>query len=170
MEKLELSEVKRMVCDRLDIQTSNISLNARMSKNQIKVFANLLKNVLNNQPLYCFVPKESTKIKDGVWEYDISSFKIYQITKEALDNINFDVERLKQCENGERLDVFLDNSLVIYDSNKGVSVIDDGTTERKLTAKEYACLILELPESGTRWLDQLIVKKNRNKLLNLSVE
>jgi hypothetical protein len=169
MERVNTSDIKKIVCDRLELETSNVSLNARMGKNMIKIQNFFFKNILNGDPLYCLVPKESTRISDGVWEYDMSSFKIYKISREALEDSNFDKD-LIGVDSKTTTSIYLTNDLLVYDSDKGVKEIDNGTSERKLTTREYACLLLELPDSGTKWLDDLIIKKNKNKLLNLKVE
>ena len=165
-EKVNIVDIRQMVCDRLEINTTNISLCARMGKGTIKVFNSFVGRVMKGEPLYTFVPKEAVRHDQGDWQYDISSFKIYKITKEYLSSQGFDSDIMDTLDSKAMLTINLSDDCISYDSKEG-SVVEASASKTEFTLREKACLYLSLPESGTKWLDELIIKKNRNVLLNV---
>lgn len=165
-EKVKIEDIRKIVQDRLDTTSTNISLCAKMGKGMIKVFNSFATRVYSDDPLYAFVPKEAVRHSQGDWEYDISSFKIYKITKEFLNSQGVVKEMLETGDTRAMVSIGLDPELVVYDSSQG-AVIADPTEKTSFSLREKACLYLSLPESGTKWLDELIIKKNRNVLLNV---
>jgi len=167
-EKVKIEDIRKIVQDRLDTTSTNISLCAKMGKGMIKVFNSFATRVYNDDPLYAFVPKEAVRHSQGDWEYDMSSFKIYKITKEFLNSQGVVKEMLDTGDTRAMVSIGLDSELVVYDSNQG-SVVAESLERSEFSLKEKACLYLSLPESGTKWLDDLIIKKNKNVLLNINV-
>jgi hypothetical protein len=169
LKKVDIKDIRNIVCDRLEIETTNISLCARMGRGVIKVFNSFLRRAYNDEPLYAFVPKEATRHGVGDWEYDISSFKIYKISKKYLNSEGFTDSDINITDSKAMLTIRLDDECIVYDSSAGVKVEITGDEKTEFTLKEKACLFLNLPESGTKWLDELIIKKNKNVLLNLNI-
>lgn len=163
MQKIDIKNIRQMVCDRLNVDTTNISLNAKMGKGSIKVFNSFIMRAMNGEPFYSFVPKEAVRHSQGDWEYDISSFKIYKFTKESLIELGFDSDIIKVLNSSDMLSLMLSDDYIVYDSKEGTILQSETKTE--FTLREKACLYLSLPESGTKWLDDLIMKKNKNVLL-----
>lgn len=165
-EKLKIEDVRKMVCDRLEVSTTNISLCAKMGKNTIKIFNSFASRIMNVEDFYAFVPKEALRKDQGDWEYDTSSFKIYKITKNNLVSLGFDRDILNSMDTKSMLTIPLNDDWVVYDSNEG-SVVEASISKTEFTLREKACLYLSLPESGTKWLDELIARKNKYVLLNV---
>ncbi len=165
-EKVDIKNIRQMVCDRLEIDTTNISLCAKMGKGVIKVFNSFVGRIMKGEPLYAFVPKEAVRHDQGDWQYDITSFKIYKITKEYLSLQGYDSFIIDTLDSKAMLTIPLSDDCIVYDSKEG-SVVEASVSKTEFTLREKACLYLSLPESGTKWLDELIIKKNRNVLLNV---
>jgi len=165
-EKVNIVDIRQMVCDRLEITTTNISLCAKMGKGTIKVFNSFVSRIMKGEPLYAFVPKEAIRHGQGDWEYDITSFKIYKITKDYLSSQGYDDFIINMSDSKAILTIPLSDDCIVYDSKEG-SVVEASTSRTEFTLKEKACLYLNLPESGTKWLDELIEKKNKNVLINV---
>lgn len=165
LEKIKIEDVRKIVCDRLNVNTSNISLCAKMGKGSIKVFVSFARRTITGEDFYAFVPKEAVRHDQGDWEYDISSFKIYKITKNNLIDLGFSEHIISVMDVKGMLTITLDDSFIVYDSNEG-NVVETSTSKTEFSLREQACLYLNLPESGTKWLDELIIKKNKSKILN----
>lgn len=164
-EKIDIKDIRQIVCDRLEINTTNISLCAKMGRGSIKVFISFINRALKGEPFYAFVPKDSIRHDQGDWEYDISSFKIYKFRSEDLLSLGFTKDTIEIMDNKSMLTIPLNDNFIVYDSKEGSIVNHIDKTE--FTLREKACLYLSLPESGTKWLDELIAKKNKNILLNI---
>jgi|JI9StandDraft_1071089.scaffolds.fasta_scaffold24907_4 hypothetical protein len=165
-EKVDIKDIRQITCDRLELETTNISLCAKMGKGTIKVFISFINRVIKGEPFYAFVPKEALRKDQGDWEYDISSFKIYRFKLDDLIALGFDRDIIATMDSKSMLTIPLSDEFIIYDSKEG-SVVETSTVKTEFTLREKACLYLSLPESGTKWLDELIIKKNRNVLLNV---
>lgn len=165
-EKVDIKDIRQITCDRLELETTNISLCAKMGKGTIKVFISFINRAIKGEPFYAFVPKEAVRHDQGDWEYDISSFKIYRFKLDDLITLGFDRDIIATMDSKSMLTIPLSDEFIIYDSKEG-SVIETSTVKAEFTLREKACLYLSLPESGTKWLDELIIKKNRNVLLNV---
>ena len=165
-EKVKIEDIRKIVQDRLNTNGTNISLCAKMGKGTIKVFNSFISRAYNDEPLLAFVPKEALRHSQGDWGYDISSFKIYKITKEFLNDQGLSKDTLDICDSKAMITIPLDSEMIIYDSNQGV-VVAESLEKTEFSLREKACLYLNLPESGTKWLDELIVKKNKNILLHI---
>lgn len=165
-EKVEIGDIRKIVQDRLNTSTTNISLCAKMGKGTIKVYNSFISRACGDEPLYAFVPKEAIRHAQGDWEYNISSFKIYKITKEFLNDQGISKEILDISDSRAMITIPLDAEMIVYDSNQG-AVVAESLEKTEFSLREKACLYLNLPESGTKWLDDLIVKKNKNVLLNI---
>lgn len=165
-EKVNITDIRQMVCDRLEITTTNISLCAKMGKGTIKVFISFINRAMKGEPFYAFVPKDAVRHTQGDWEYDMSSFKIYRFKTEDLISLGFDKHIIETLDSKTMLTIPLSDEYIIYDSKEG-SVVESSAAKTEFTLREKACLYLSLPESGTKWLDELIIKKNKNVLLKV---
>jgi hypothetical protein len=165
-EKIDIKDIRKIVQDRLEINTTNISLCAKMGKGTIKVFISFISRAIRGEPFYAFVPKEAVRHNQGDWEYNISSFKIYRFKAEELIFLGFDRDVIETLDSKSMLTIPLSDEYVVYDSKEG-SVAELSASKTEFTLREKACLYLSLPESGTKWLDELIIKKNKNILLNI---
>ena len=165
-EKVDIKDIRKIVCDRLEIETSNVSLCAKMGKGIIKVFLSFIVKAMNGEPFYAFVPKDAIRHNQGDWEYDISSFKIYRFRLEDLLALKFDRDIIATLDSKNMLTIPLSDEYLVYNSNEG-TVMEASTSKTEFTLREKACLYLSLPKSGTKWLDDLIAEKNRNVLLNV---
>lgn len=145
---LNADRVREIIKEMLDVETKNVAVCTNF-KNSITIFNDRLK-ATSVEPLYCLVPNDYKRDdSDTSWLYDISKFKIYEITSSYLENKGYDVNNL--LDNRTRLPI--DRNLLVYTSSGSIPKIKD-----KFTLKEKACLYLKYPNSGTEWLDDLIRK------------
>lgn len=159
--KISRLEIIEIIKDRIDIIAENVSLNVKYSNNTIYIFNNKIDDLLNNnRTLYILIPGNARKNEeDGSWEYDISSFKIHAINKDFFIS-KYHVDEL-EVHNYNTTCIALNNDTLIYSSDVGISEQID--MERSFNLREQACLMLQVPKSGTPWLDNLIIESLKNK-------
>lgn len=152
--------------DRLNDNSLSVTLCAKMGKNTIKIQSYYIKNITEKNPLYIFIPKESKKYEVGHWEYDISSFKIYKLTHYYIieNNLLSYIEDNTVLNNSLLVSLNLDELILVYNSDTGLITVPQDQPQ-EFSLREKACLYLKLPESGTKWLDDLIIKKNKQDLI-----
>lgn len=152
---LDLDRVKGIVRDRLNVEPYNTGICTEY-KGSISVFNDRILEITRNNDFYALVPHSYSKNDQGRWVYDISNFKIYRITKEYIEmnGITFDASDLSKVT-----PIKLSTRLLAYCSTEGVKKVEP-LEDKFLNAREFACLFLKLPKSGSEWLDSLIVEAN----------
>lgn len=162
LKKLTYQEARDIISDRVSLPVSNIALCARMGKNEIRLPLFTVEKALKGEHCYCLVPKTSVKDVSG-WLYDMNEFNIYQIDKQVLLNQDITLNNIPTVASG-MVSVRISDESLVYNSNRGEKVSED--IKREFTLREQACLMLSIPESGTQWLDELIAKRNRNRIFD----
>ena len=162
LRKLSYQEARDIISDRISLPISNIALCARMGKNEIRLPLFAVEKALKGEHCYCLIPKTSLKDVSG-WLYDMDEFNIYQIDKQVLLNQDITSNNIPTVASG-MVSVRISDQCLVYNSNHGEKPLEDA--KREFTLREQACLMLSIPESGTQWLDELIAKRNRNRIFD----
>lgn len=148
---LKTQETKKYIKDRLDIDSPNCSVCIlHKPTNTIKVFGNRLL-AIESDPLYIVVP-QNHDVVNGSYYYDMNGFFIYKIDKDHLDQLNVVVD-----DPSTKYTIKINDQSIVYTTKTGLINEDQSFDyNRKLNAREYACVLLKVPNSGTIWLDDLI--------------
>lgn len=151
--ELSYQDTSRMIKEAINVDSKNTITCARMGKDLISVFNSAITKTLE-EPMYVLVPIKTEKQDNGKWLHNISSYKIYKITKEYLENQGIDFNFLP----ADRTRLNISEDVCVYNSEKS----SEGTIilNRELSLKEHVCIMLKVPESGTDWIDALIRKSN----------
>ncbi len=151
-------ELIELIKDRTNKIATNVSINMIYGKSSVYLFSNKIKDIIvNNNPLFIIIPKDSKKSENNKWEHDLSSFQIHSIDTNTLLDQNIDITNTEIYSNTtESIKINISNNSLIYSSENGIT--DNINLERNFNLKEKACLYLRIPESGTPWLDNLIKK------------
>lgn len=151
--ELSYQDTSRMIKEAINVDSKNTIACARMGKDLISVFNSSITKTLE-EPMYVLVPIKTEKQDNGKWLHNISSYKIYKITKEYLENQGIDFNFLP----ADRTRLNISEDVCVYNSEKS----SEGTIilNRELSLKEHVCIMLKVPESGTDWIDALIRKSN----------
>jgi hypothetical protein len=153
---LDLERVKGIIRDRLNVEPFNTGICTEY-KGSITVFNDRILEIARDNDFYALVPSSHTKSNTGKWLYDISNFKIYRINKQYLDMYGITVD---PSSDGSKLtSIKLSNKLLVYCSSEGLKNVED-LDDKFLNSREFACLILRIPRSGSNWLDSLIEEAN----------
>lgn len=162
LKKLTYPEVRDIVSDRISLPVSNVALCAKMGKNEVRINLFSIEKALKGEHCYALVPKSALKNDDG-WLYDMNEFNIYQIDKQFLLNQDVTLTNIPTLPSG-MVSIRIHDDALVYNSNHGERTADE--TKKDFTLREQACLMLSIPESGTQWLDELIAKRNRNRIFD----
>ncbi len=155
---------RELVSDRLQIGSVNAMCSARFSggdKAYITIQNYYVSDILKGKDMYCLVPNASTRVEEGKWTHDMSSFKIYKLDKDFLNGNLIDEEFMKTAPT--RVPLLLKSLNIVYDSDQGVH--KENLDVRLKTVSDYdtVCVLLRIPEATQPWINNLINKANNNK-------
>lgn len=155
--------VKELVSDRLQIDNISAICSVRFSggdKAYITLQNYYLVDILKGKDMYCLVPKSSTRVEEGKWTHDLSSFKIYKLDKEFLTGNLIDDEFMKTASS--RIPFLLKNLNVVYDSEQGIYKENLDIKLKTVSDYDTICVLLRIPEATQPWINNLINRSNNN--------
>lgn len=156
---ISYSEAREIVSDRLSMPVTNTGVVVKMGRNEIRLFLNVIHDIFKGNIFFALVPNKSLKREDSAWIHDVNNFKIYRIDLDYLHNSNIYSEKDIFLTSSGKVSMKLLENYCVYSSKEGVT--DNKEDSKEFSLKEQACLYLGVPESGTKWLDDLI-KKSKN--------
>lgn len=159
--KMSKEDIIKLVSEKLNLPNPLSTLSWKMGKRNpfIRVSGGLLKYVFKGSSLYGLVPEASTKHGTNDWTHDMSSFIIYKIDKDFLENY----VKEHELEEDSPYEFNVQDLLQVYSSNEGVKADAMNDDVKTLSTRDLVCVLLKLPEASEAWINKLIDKANNNK-------
>jgi len=171
-------DLKQMIASRLMLQSKDEVINTGIHKqynNTISIFTARCKDALIAG--YYFVIVDDLQKRDGVkppYEYDfVSKYDVGYIPPDVFTDYEkwnaytasgyttYAINHTKYIGNGPAVQYDISKEVVSSLSTEG------GSREfEKLSQREYACVLLRVPRSGTKWIDELIRISHKQETMN----
>ncbi len=145
--------------EKSEINGSLVTVMVKNRTNTVKLFGDFLKrfvqeyNKNSKTKIYVIYTKNYTKDNNNVYYYDLTNPKIIELNYNNFINELSEINNLPTNSYLEvNVSAYLEDTST--DDSYDESTMNDNYI--KFSKREYAAMLLRVPESGTGWLDKMI--------------
>lgn len=152
--------------EKSEINGSLVTVMVKNKTNTVKLFGDFLKrfvreyNKNSKTKIYIVYTKNYTKDNNSVYYYDFSNCKIIELSYQNVIPTEATLSEIENLPDNSYLELNVSDQL---EDNSNIDSYDDSTMNEnysKFSKREYAAMLLRVPDSGLAWLDKMIKSVN----------